>query len=171
MDHRQGTCRSHPGRFLGDGCGEPAERMGSRACGTSVRILSAVYRCEVLHLVSVRKDLEFAAVIVTLESDTVGERAHGSVLVFPVRNDPQMLHKGEKSFISVDAPCCRCDTRDSVLRLDLLFVDNHCAKFPGFLVPLQRVSDNGGDIHLPPKVPGKVTEMGSLFDYRTGTAV
>ena len=36
-----------------------------------------------LHLVSIREDLKFAAVVVTLEGDTVGERANGSALVFP----------------------------------------------------------------------------------------
>lgn len=88
MDHRQGICRSPLGHFLGDGCGEPAERMGSQACATSTRVHNVVNRRDVLHLVSICEDLEFAAVIVTFKGDTMGERANGSALIFPVRNNP-----------------------------------------------------------------------------------
>lgn len=71
----------------------------------------------------------------------------------------------------VDAPSCRGDTRDPVLRLDLFFVDHDSAKFSGFFVPLQRVSGDGRDIHLSPKVPGEIAKVSSLFDDRAGTVV
>ena len=83
MDRRRGICRSPLGHFLGDGCGEPAGRMGSRACEWSVRMCREDNGREVLHLVSIRENLKFATVIMTLEGDTVGKRADGSVLIFP----------------------------------------------------------------------------------------
>lgn len=49
-------------------------------------------RCDLLHLVSVREDLEFAAVIVAFESDTVSERADGTALIFPGK----VVHKVRK---------------------------------------------------------------------------
>lgn len=55
-----------------------------------MRVHDAIVRCDVLHLVSIRKDLKFAAVILTFEGDTVSERADGSVLIFPVWNDPRV---------------------------------------------------------------------------------
>lgn len=57
--------------------------MDLRACVISVRICYAVNGFDVLHLVSIRKNLKFTAIIVTFESDTVGKRADGSVLIFP----------------------------------------------------------------------------------------
>lgn len=38
-------------------------------------------------MVSVCEDLEFAAVVVALEGDTVSERANGSAFIFPAEID------------------------------------------------------------------------------------
>lgn len=128
-----------------------------------------VNRRDTLHLVSIRKDFKFAAVIVTFEGDAVGERADGPVLVFPVwRSYSQGLQR-EVSLVCVDAPGCRGDTRNPVIRLDFFFVNYDSAEFSCSLIPLQRVSGDGGDVYLSPKVPRKITKVSSLFDNRAGT--
>ena len=67
-------------------------------------------------------------------------------------------------------PGCGGDTRNSVFRFNLLFIDDQPTEFSGILVPLQRVSGDGGDIHLSSKIPGKIAEVSTLFDNRTGAA-
>jgi hypothetical protein len=127
-------------------------------------------RCDLLHLVSIREDLEFTAIIVAFEGDTVSESADGSALVFPEKNDPGSPQR-RMSLGYVDAPSCRGDTRNPVLGLNLFFIDYDSAEFSSFLIPLQRVGSDGGYIHLSSKVAGKITEVSSLFDNRTGTIV
>ena len=68
----------------------------------------------------------------------------------------------------MDAPGCGGDARNPVFRLNLAFIDYNSTEFSSVFVPLQRVSDDGRDIHLSSKVPGEIAEMGSLFDDRTG---
>ena len=43
MDRHQGICTFPLGRFLGDGYGELAERMGSQACGAPMNAGYAVH--------------------------------------------------------------------------------------------------------------------------------
>jgi hypothetical protein len=121
-------------------------------------------------LVSIREDLEFTAIIVAFEGDTVGEGADGSALVFPGKSDPGSPQT-RMSLKCVNAPGCRGDTRNPVLGLDLFFIDYDSAEFPSFLIPLQRVGSDGGYIHLSSKIAGKITEVSPLFDNRTGTIV
>ena len=136
---------------------------------TLVIVCSTTKWMHLLHLVSIREDLKFAAVVVTLEGDTVGERSNGSALIFPGEiNWHDSSKKTNSSYARV--PCRRGDTRNPVVRLDLFFIDDHPTELSSVFIPLQRVGSDSGDVHLPPEVPGKVTEVSSLFDNRTGTA-
>lgn len=65
-------------------------------------------------------------------------------------------------------PGSRRDTRDPVLRGNLVLINGHLGQLAGVLIPFKRMSDYGRDVDLTTKVAREITKVGALLDDRAG---
>jgi hypothetical protein len=88
------------------------------------------------------------AVVVSLESNKVGEASHRPTFVFPSR---------------------RRNPRNPVISRNSSLIDDYLGEVTRVLVPLQGMGNDGVDVHFTAEVAPEIAEMGALFDNGAGT--